>query len=706
MRHVKLFFFLVLGSLTHLVISTKNADFGFSNLKNPTNEMSLVIFGKPLSEVEDSIKRFILYTSKPTSKDLKQTLKTSSLKGENIKDLVTISTKVVIENLRSGFRSLGILKNENRPEIILPAKNESLANSLIHNGLVLAGEVVDLLISGCHKGSDFLYGNQTSKSKFTNSNWKKPKYLDFIIFTDELFIYIDCMTRDYLRDDLQKAVNYGSAHSANEVIDYLQKNIKKPQAERELQTSESVCNAVEDIKPGGYEKCVSDWDKIKSCYESQTKTPPKNRGFVKFMKQVFPRKWVRSVVDLDKSCKLKKGQNFECNIRRGPIGTTKQMEYIVQTFTGKNLKKRSPLSKVIRLFSRVISKSSMAKSMVQDCSDYVLIYDQGEKRKRELKKKSEKNPKEFKRYQKVSKSLDDFKNGVTQDLLNAVIESNQIPIYIEKSLRKATLKYFNWQSFSVVLQTLSEWVGTFFASDKRFVKENFKANQDLGSYHQKSQDLIEVNEEFPDLKKPISKEKALDNLLRTMNQVSSENRNVTRYSAISSGLNNILLVLMFLETLSAVVILMKANIEIYSSNEEASVPNEINATIGPTESNVQTEPTVPTEPTENDASDSEPSNEDLRRKKRSFIPESDITFASDLPDNGILPLESTNNIFNFTNNKKGINDISDSFNEADNEIIPVLHTESLSLCRNESIVFGYSSSREFIKSILKDEENL
>lgn len=457
--------------------------------------MSLVIFGKPLSEIEDSIKRFILYTSKPTSKSLTQTLEKTSLKGDNIKDLVTISTKVVIENLRSGCKSLGILKNENRPEIIVPAKNESLTDSLILNGLLLVCDLVDLLIPGAHMGYDYVYGNQTITSKFTNSNWKKPKYLDFIIFTDELLIYIDCMTRDFLMDDLQKAVNYGSAHSANEVIDYLKENIKKPRTGRDLKTSESVCSAIEDIKPGGYKKCISDWDKIQSCFESQTQTPPKNRSFVKYMKQLFPRKWVRSVVDLDKSCKLKKGQNFECKIRKRPIGTRRQMEHVIQTFTGKSLKRRSPLSKVIRIFSRVISKSPMAKSMVQDCSDYVLIYHQGEKRKRELKKKLETNPKELKRYQRVSKSLDNFKNGVTQDLLNAVVESNQIPIYMEKSLRKATPKFFEWPSFSVVLKSLAELFNTlYYGGETRFVDDKFKANQNLVSYDQKSQGLIEIHE--------------------------------------------------------------------------------------------------------------------------------------------------------------------------------------------------------------------
>ena len=486
-----------------MTIFVQNADSQVSTPKYSSEELSLIIFGKPVLEVEKSVKSFILSLSKPTSKPLTQSLGQASLKGDKVKDLVTVSTKLVVDNIRYCCRNLGISKNI-KSGVIAPDKNETLTDNVIHNGLVLISEIIDFLTSGCDSGQNFLFGNQTVSSKFTNSNWKKPRYLDMFIFTDELFTYLDCITQDPLIKDITKAVNYGSKNSAEEVIDYLKKNIKKPRTSKKPSYSQSVCFAIENIKPGGYKKCISDWNILQSCFESKTKPPKKNYRFSKYARKVFPRKWVKSVVDLDRSCKLKKDQDFECKIRGIPRGTRGQVEYILKTFTGKNINKKSPLSKVIGQLSRVISKNRIAKSVVQNCCDYIAIYRQGEKRKADLKKKSATNRKILKLYRKVSNSLNQYKKGVTQDLSNIIIESNQIPIYVEKSLRKATPKFFGWPFFSSVLTCLSVWLNSLFG-DQSDQPGRKKADEYQGvSYDQKTQDLIEIRKgetHFPYLEK-------------------------------------------------------------------------------------------------------------------------------------------------------------------------------------------------------------
>lgn len=71
----------------------------------------------------------------------------------------------------------------------------------------------------------------------------------------------------------------------------------------------------------------------------------------------------------------------------------------------------------------------------------------------------------------------------------------------------------------------------------------------------------------------MSNEDIFDNMLRTMNNLRDQHLSRNK-SAFNGGLTNILLALMFLETLSAVTLLISQNINISHVNEQYPVENE------------------------------------------------------------------------------------------------------------------------------------
>ena len=149
------------------------------------------------------------------------------------------------------------------------------------------------------------------------------------------------------------------------------------------------------------------------------------------------------------------------------------------------------------------------------------------------------------------------------------------------------------------------------------------------------------------MKKHISKEDAFDNLLRTMNQLSSENRSLNKKSFFTNGLNNVLLLLMFLETLSAVTLLMTMNINTYPGGQ-VELGGHGGQILGPGEHDDQ----------ENIFEGRLNENVYGGRHTRSLDLLPDTVFVSDLPDIDILPLNKSTrytneyNIVSLTNSEK------------------------------------------------------
>ena len=139
-----------------------------------------------------------------------------------------------------------------------------------------------------------------------------------------------------------------------------------------------------------------------------------------------------------------------------------------------------------------------------------------------------------------------------------------------------------------------------------------------------------------------------------MNRVINKNEALTKSSAFTGGLNNVLLVLMFLETLAAVSTLMSLNINNQYQRPLVgeSVPDIGTTTTGGTLWTSTSSGTVWTSTTsekpgseemeENPSSLEQPSGEeDYGRHIRSFDLDFETTFVADLSDINILPLIST-----------------------------------------------------------------
>lgn len=451
------------------------------------------IFGKSASEIEKSVKSFLLSLTVPLKKSLLQDFEKISFK-HNFKKAVSISTEIVVENIRAFWKNLDFSKNNsNATKVSIVDKNGTLEINLIQNGLIIATELIDFFINSSDIGTKFFFGNQTSLPKlFKSTERPEFQFKDFFIFTSDFFVYVDCVTND---TNAKKALKYLSSHSSATVIKYLKKNLKVPSKNLNLNATQIICSSFENIIPGGYKKCISDSNNIYSCIQYQIPIQSSQQGsksneILKKVKKLFSKKWMSDVQTLEPSCKIK-DHDFNCNFINKFKNTKHQVKYIIENYIGKQIKTRSYLSKIVNRFSRAVSRSPITKSIVRNCYDYVSIWRAGQKKREILYKISKKNSQMLKEFRKVSKSLYNYQNGVVKQLLNAIIAFNQIPVYLENSLEKSFSNQQKQTLFSSIFSYLSRLIQAVFDRNGKMVNHKSTAEVD---YNKNSIGLTEIQE--------------------------------------------------------------------------------------------------------------------------------------------------------------------------------------------------------------------
>ncbi|XP_051157613.1 protein dopey homolog PFC0245c-like [Leptopilina boulardi] len=463
---------------------------------------------------------------------------------------------------------------------------------------------MDLVTDINNIGTKFFFDNQNSMINFNVKSNLPIK--DLFLFTSKFFIYIDCATND---TNIKRGIKYLYSHSS--VVDNLKKYLKTPP--KNQNTFQNLCYFFANIFPGGYDKCMQKLNNAYSCIQYQIPIQLSQEGTESYeilenMKKLFSKKWMNNVRILKSECKIKRNE-LKCDFNNKKLRSTKnQVKYIIENFFGHKIESES-LSKITNQFSSVMSKNLVTKRIIRNCCDYIMIWRVGQKKLNILKKMFKKNPQVLKEYKKVSKSFYNYKNGVIEQLLNAIVVFNQIPLYLEKSLVKILSKQSNPTLFGSILMYLSRLIRAIFNRDS-----SYKFDVD---YYENSNGLTVIQEEFPYFHQKMSTEDLFDNMLRTMSHL--KNRDLSKKNSVfNGGLTNILLVLMFLETLSAVTYLISQNINIsqpfpveneeipeLDSNENDSDDNE--------DENIDDQEEIEDEETENEEEEEE-EEEEIKEK--------------------------------------------------------------------------------------------
>ena len=464
------------------------------------------LWGKSLKEVDQTIKNFIKTLANPISIPLAQALEKISLEGEHSKEAVSIVTKIIIEKLNSFQKELGLTKHDNfyKSEVLFAGKNHTWIEDIIQNILIILQEVFNVGNAVCEEGFGFISGSKASYTSFVEKLLPSKKFtnsrFNIITLADEFLIYVDCIPHRSIKD-IMKAIEYGSIHSTDEVFYFLKGNIQKPHSCSSHNITQCICFALENIIPGGKENCITNWENLQTCFLSRTsdkggnlKSSLKNHEFLKTF-NIFLPSWVQKILNLDRSCKMKNNHEFECRFKgKRPEHTKEQIRFIIEFVTGKPVTYVSALSKVIDKFSNSILKNKWARTLIKDCAEFITIYKEGKRRKAALHKKSIGNPKELMEFKKISRTLDEFKKGVVEDLLTLIAESSKFSIRVEKSFSKVTPKAFGWEIPTSVLASLVVWFYSLF-NTKMSKNSNFNnMDQDVIIYENNFKGIIAIEE--------------------------------------------------------------------------------------------------------------------------------------------------------------------------------------------------------------------
>lgn len=443
------------------------------------------IFGTPASEVEKSVKSFVLTLIDPLEKSLLHDFRKTSFK-RNFQKTVNIYTQIVVENIRGFRRKLTIFKNNNSGEkkVAIPNGNDTLTN-LLENGLTVATEFTNFIIEANEISTKFLLGKQQSPLSKSGS----LQIMDFLIFTSDFFVYVDCAIKDR---NIGKSIKYLYSHSPDKVVEYLEKKIKTPPKNRLFNATESICYSIDKIISGGYKKCIHDLNNVYSCIQHQipiksTQNDSESYKILKSLQQSFSKDWMKSVRVLEPRCKIQEVR-FDCDFGKKSKSTKNQVREMVEIFIGRKIESGSSLSKIVKRFSKVISKHHVTKNLVRNFYDYIAIWRGGQKKKSMLRNVSKKNSGLLKKLEKVTKSLDNYKKGVVEQLLSSIAAFNQIPTYLEKSLKKAVSKQSNQTLFGSILIYLARLLRAIFDRNSHKSSVSF-------DYHKNySNELIVIQE--------------------------------------------------------------------------------------------------------------------------------------------------------------------------------------------------------------------
>ncbi|XP_071625536.1 uncharacterized protein [Temnothorax longispinosus] len=321
-----------------------------------------------------------------------------------------------------------------------------------------------------------------------------------------------------------------------------------------------------------YSDCIKELRRFTTCTSSsrdQNKTIVHHRFLVK--------PWL-TVIERLSECKINIDKDGNANIRckfaanrRLPKTTTQQVKYIYEKILDQRIPRRSSLYRVANELGNVLSRSIWGSQLTYDICQYFMIYQEGYRRLNTLSKSATKDKRAAMRYKKMVISLNMYKNGILKETMLAVGNFHCSVLEIQKFLIhgiRSSLKE-SWHSHSKILICLSEWItkllelfGCANLSDTD-VDTSISTDipptnmTDMTDSDSASNEFDENNEmrylAIYSKKDQIRKEADIifERLMRSMNDV-SRMRSQNNKSTLACLANNLLLVTMFMETISLV----------------------------------------------------------------------------------------------------------------------------------------------------------
>ncbi|XP_071570250.1 uncharacterized protein [Temnothorax nylanderi] len=546
---------------------------------------------KQIQHAEIIIKHFLARLTEPIAQPI--TLRLSSPDGGSLGSTINMISKIIRAKIMEFARTSGLIASVRQYEQTL--WNSTISKSWFTEGLVQGslllcdlsriGEEIRFAINHYFKTYNMtLYEDKDlSPRKLTQSFKFFSTINDAASYSKKLF---KCLLPVTDKRKLTSSFNLDQA-LANLAKDSPDNTVKsfKSRLDREFvrsvpsngTTSEQLymllCHSLVE-RASHYSDCIKELRRFTTCMSS-SRDQDSNKTIVHHRFLVKP--WL-TVIERLSGCKINIDKNGDANIhckfaanRRLPKTTTQQVKYIYEKILDQRIPRRSPLYRVANELGNVLSRSIWGSQLTYDICQYFMIYQEGYSRLNTLSKSATKDKRAAMRYKKMVVSLDMYKNGILKKTMLAVGNFHRSVLEIQKFLIHGIRSSFkeSWHSHSKILVCLSEWItkllelfGCANLSDTD-VDTSISTDipptnmTDMTDSDSASNELDENNEmrylAIYSKKDQIRKEADIifERLMRSMNHV-SRMRSRNDRSTLACLANNLLLVTMFMETISLV----------------------------------------------------------------------------------------------------------------------------------------------------------
>ncbi|KYM99076.1 hypothetical protein ALC62_10190 [Cyphomyrmex costatus] len=304
--------------------------------------------------------------------------------------------------------------------------------------------------------------------------------------------------------------------------------------------------------------CVSSSSRDQHSYEAI--------GYHRF----FIKPWLTVIENLS-GCKIDIGNaSINCQFyRRLPKTTMQQVKYIYEKILDERIPRRSPLYRIANKLGNILSRSEWGRQLTYDVYQYFAIYQEGHRKLYTLSKNAARDKRVAVRYKKMSVSLNIYKNGILKETMLAVRNFHRFALKVQQFLIRGIRSSFkeSWQNHFNILSCLSKWMmkllELFGCTNLNETEIEISTSTDISLVDITDSDNVS-EEEFDEnnhmkhlikysKRNQIRKEAdnifgKLMNLMNRVNKVRSRNH----MSTLACLANNLLLVTMFMETISFV----------------------------------------------------------------------------------------------------------------------------------------------------------
>ncbi|OAD61609.1 hypothetical protein WN48_00760, partial [Eufriesea mexicana] len=302
-----------------------------------------------------------------------------------------------------------------------------------------------------------------------------------------------------------------------------------------------------------YDDCIRELQQLDTCLIS-LQQEPKNEMYNADVKS-----WTRAIRHLS-DCKIMTDKYGETKVscesaRRIPRKTKRKTKYVLERMLSKRISKGSAFQRAVDDLGNTLSESRWGERFIDELCQYISIYEDGQKKLQRFSKFADKNKIG---YREVLNAMNSFEKGVLLRTFGTMNKLHRFAIDLEKFFAqgmKDTLMEA-WQSHVKVLSCLMDWMtkllelhmGESFSGKEPSSSDTSTSqvewNSDEDSNSENMQELVDARSQSEIMK---DADNSMNSLIESMNHL-SKYRNTNNKSLLACIANNLLLVMIFMET--------------------------------------------------------------------------------------------------------------------------------------------------------------